>query len=208
MSPITGGELTILDLNNQLFQRFERQAGEVDRERLEEIGRNRERLKAVNIQLGNEKKGITWKLKNPDLTEAQRRKLEKQYQALQNKKINYSYLDNEANQILGKDYEYVIEDSWGIDYTIFASDLMKRENPSLFILRKYKRRVEKALAEETDPKRKNIYNKLLANIVKNETLLEESIGSYEYEDRVAAKEADEPYPILIAFIPSNIIEIG
>ena len=206
--PITGGELTILDLNNQLFQRFERQAGEVDLRRLEEIGRNREKLKGVNIQLGNEKKGITWKLKNPDLTVPQRKRLEKQYQGLQNKKINYSYLDNEANQILGKDYEYVVEDSWGIDYTIFASDLMKRENPALFILRRYKYRVEKALSEEDEPKRKMIYNKLLNNIVKNETLLEESIGSYEYEDRVAAKAADEPYPILIAFIPPNIIEIG
>ena len=85
---------------------------------------------------------------------------------------------------------------------------MKRENPGLYILQKYKRRVEKALSEEEDSKKLMIYQRLLNNIIDNEQLLETGITEYNIEDRAAAREAQEPYPIFIDFMPPNIIEIG
>ncbi len=202
------GELTILDLNNELIRRFKKKGSAADYNKLAKIKEERDILSSINKQLGIEKRRITFKLKKPDLTKTQINNLEVAYKRLAKQKIPLSSLDNEANVILGKDFEYVVADTWGVAYKIKASDLMKRENPGLYILQKYKRRVEKALDEEEDEKKIMIYNRLLNNIIDNEQLLETGIIEYDFEDRAAARAANEPYPIFIDFIPPNLIEIG
>ncbi len=202
------GEITILDLNNELIRRFKKKGSAEEYKKLAVLREQRDTLSSINKQLGFEKRRITFKLKKPDLSKSQIDNLERAYKRLGKQRIPLSSIDNEANVILGKDFEYVVVDTWGVAYKIKASDLMKRDNPGLYILQKYKRRVEKAIYEEEDEKKIMIYNRLLDNINDNEQLLETGIAEYTFEDRAAARAANEPYPIFIDFIPPNVIEIG
>lgn len=158
------GDFTIFDLNNEINRRLSKNISKDDLEKLEELRIARYKRKEYNKKIGVQKRAITRAI-NKTKNKSEKRELIKDYKKLQT--LPLSEIDNEANMISGKDFEYYIRDNFGEPYKIKASDLVKQKNPALFMLKKWLKRAENGqekAAEKNNYELVEVLDRLKTNI--------------------------------------------
>lgn len=192
------GESLATDLNNELLKRQKREISESDLSKIEDLRAERKRLKKHNLEIaGPYKRKITDQLKDPNLPEARRLKLE---ELRENPPIEYStfdlsVVDNELNRTLKRDFEYVVRDDFGKIMRIKQSDLLNKDNPAAFIVKKYRRRIKNAIIKaenENDESKLYGLRRLLGKVEQNVKNIEQGyVEEREDEENWETYEIDE-----------------
>lgn len=182
------GESLATDLNNELLKRQKREISEGDLKEIEALREERIRLKRHNLEVaGPYKRRLTEKLKDPDLEEGQRKRLEdlRENPPIEFSTFDLTVVDNELRSALKKDFEYTVRDDFGKIMTIKQSELLNKENPAAYILKKYKDRIKGAIqkAEDTnDPAKVYGLTRLLGKAEKNIESIEQGYVEEREED--------------------------
>ncbi len=144
---------TIFDLNLELQRRLKEQATPKQLEKLEKLKETRKEAVSYNRRIGQHKrkkrKELADEIDKMSTAEMNQRfnYIKKKQQTIDNiPLVDLKLIDNQANQIAGKDFEYVIQDgATKHTYKIHADTLIKKKDPALFIAKRYQKALENAL---------------------------------------------------------------